>query len=105
MSEPKLDAEIDVRPERQPKLPVAIDPNIVEALDQAILSVLDGDWHKVAIVIARVTDTAKTQALDVSAQAIAQRIYALADDKRLEVQGNVRRWRAGEVRLKIVPAT
>ena len=78
---------------------IVIDPAIIEALDTLILAAADGEWRKVALVIARATDAAKAQALDVPAQAIAQRIYALTDNKRLVVQGNVRRWRAGEVRL------
>jgi hypothetical protein len=102
----------DLMPEPDPELPknaetkrprkpfLEIDPRIIEALDLVILGVLDGEWHKVAIIIARATDAAKAGALDVSAQAIAQRIYALVDNKAIESQGNVRRWRAGEIRRK-----
>ena len=86
-------------PEMSEKPEIAINPAIIEALDTIILAAADGEWRKVALVIARATDAAKAQALDVPAQAIAQRIYALTDNKRLVVQGNVRRWRAGEVRL------
>ena len=85
---------------RRPLKPlIEIAPDMVAAIDAVILSAVDGEWRKVALVVARATDAAKAQALDVPAQAIAQRIYALTDNKRLVVQGNVRRWRAGEVRL------
>ncbi len=80
---------------------IEIAPELVEAIDAVILASADGEWRKVAIVIARATDAAKVQSLDASTQAIAQRIYALTGDKRLALQGNVRRWRAGEVRLPI----
>ena len=85
-------------PEISEKPAIVIDPAIIEALDTLILAAADGEWRKVALVIARATDAARAQNLDVTAQAIAQRIYALGDNKRLDVQGNVRRWRAGEVK-------
>lgn len=67
-------------------------------LDGLILSCASDEWMKVAILIARTTDAARAVALDAPAQVIAARIYALADAHRLQVKGNVRRWRAGEVR-------
>lgn len=50
------------------------------------------------MLIARVTDAARAESIDTTAQAIATRIYAMTADNRLDVQGNVRRWRASEVR-------
>ena len=67
-------------------------------LDGLILECAEGEWRKVAMLIARVTDAARALPLDVTTQAIATRIYAMTSDRRLEVQGNVRRWRAAEVR-------
>jgi Protein of unknown function len=67
-------------------------------LDDVIVSCATAEWCKVAILIARATDAARAAAIDTTAQAIAARVYALVEDKRLEGQGNVRRWRAGEVR-------
>ncbi len=67
-------------------------------LDALILTCATGDWMKVAILIARTTDAARAATLDAPAQIIAARIYALVDERRLQSQGNVRRWRAGEVR-------
>ncbi len=87
--------------------PAAIETTIVTSepaaetearLDAVILTCAIGDWVKVAVLIARITDAARAEALEVSPQGIAARIYALVDAHRLQVKGNVRRWRAGEVR-------
>ncbi len=67
-------------------------------LDALILTCATGDWVKVAVLIARITDAARADGIEVLPQVIAARIYALADAHRLQVKGNVRRWRAGEVR-------
>lgn len=69
-----------------------------EPLDALILAAADGEWRKLAVFIARVVDAARTTGLEVSGQAVAQRIYALVEAELLEAKGNVRRWRAGEVR-------
>lgn len=69
-----------------------------DPLDAIILAAGDGDWAKVAVFIARVVDAAKTQGLETTGQAVAARIYALVESGKLEAKGNVRRWRAGEVR-------
>ena len=50
------------------------------------------------MLIARTTDAARAQSIEASAQAIAARIYALVANYQLDVQGNVRRWRASNVR-------
>ena len=69
-----------------------------DALDVIVLSVADAEWRKVARFIAIVVDAAKAQGLETSGQDVAQRIYALVEADRLEARGNIRRWRAGEVR-------
>ena len=68
-------------------------------LDAVILSCGTPEWCKVAMLIARTTDAARAASIDAPAQMIASRIYALVADRRLQSQGNVRRWRASEVRL------
>ncbi len=68
-------------------------------LDAVILSCADAEWRKVAMLIARTTDAAREQSIDATTQSIAERIYALTDAHRLEVKGNVRRWRTTEIRL------
>lgn len=67
-------------------------------LDALILASATSEWCKVAMLIARVTDAARAEAIETTAQTIASRIYAMTSDNRLDVQGNVRRWRAAEVR-------
>lgn len=67
-------------------------------LDALILASATSEWCKVAILIARVTDAARAEGLDTTALSIASRIYAMTSDNRLDVKGNVRRWRAAEIR-------
>ena len=78
--------------------PTAAAPDNPE-LDAVILACGTAEWCKVAMLIARTTDAAREKSIDAPAQVIAGRIYALVADRRLQSQGNVRRWRASEVRL------
>ena len=73
-------------------------------LDDLIVACADAAWCKVAVLIARATDAARERTVPVTGQSIAQRIYALVETGRLDAQGNVRRWRAGEVRTPVAPA-
>lgn len=66
--------------------------------DAIIVAACDGEWTKVAVFIARVVDAAKAAGIETTGQAVAARIYALVESGALEAKGNVRRWRAGEVR-------
>lgn len=76
-------------------IPAAPTDDMIDAL---VLGSADADWRKMAVFIARVVDAAKLQGLATSGQAVAQRVYALVDTGKLEARGNVRRWRAGEIR-------
>ena len=67
------------------------------ALDALILGTATREACKVAVLIARVTDAATAAGITAAPQAIAARIYQLAENGQLSVQGNVRRWRAAEV--------
>lgn len=69
-----------------------------DPLDAVILHAAGKDWTKVAVFIARVVDAAKVADHEATGQTVAARIYALVDAGKLEAKGNVRRWRAGEVR-------
>ena len=69
-----------------------------DALDAIILHAAGKDWAKVAVFIARVVDAAKVADHEATGQMIAARIYALVEAGQLEAKGNVRRWRAAEVR-------
>ncbi len=74
-----------------------------EHIDGVILSVAGPEWAKVAVLISAVYDAPDLlPALkddEGLAHKIAERIYVLVDSGRLGVQGNMRRWRDGEVRL------
>jgi hypothetical protein len=75
-----------------------------EELDRLILAAVTDTWTKVAVFIARVVDAATAEGLNAPPQAIAARLYALVEAGNIEAKGNVRRWRAGEVR-RADPAT
>ncbi|MBS0241503.1 MAG: hypothetical protein JSS20_04950 [Proteobacteria bacterium] len=70
-----------------------------DPLDRIVLAAAEAEWRKTAMLIARVVDAAKAQSLEATGQQIAARIYALVEAGRLEAKGNVRRWRASEVRM------
>lgn len=74
-----------------------------DPLDALIMAACDGEWRKVAVFLSRVVDAAKAQGVETTGQAIATRIYALVEGGQLEAKGNVRRWRAGEIR-GVIPA-
>jgi hypothetical protein len=69
-------------------------------IDDAIFSAVDGNWRKVAMVIAKASDAlgAKLPQGDNGLGAIAARIEALVRDGRLVAQGDINQWRHGEVR-------
>lgn len=82
--------------------PAPVPPSASEgdaAIDALILASAPADWCKVAMLIARTVDAAKAQSLEVPASVIVPRIYVLVEGGRLTVQGNVRRWRAAEIKL------
>ena len=69
-----------------------------DPLDALLLGVASPEWVKVAVFIARVVDAARAHGIEATGQAIAARLYVLVEAGRIAAQGNVRRWRAGEVR-------
>ena len=66
--------------------------------DGLIMACASEEACKVAILIARTVDAANAQSLEITPSMIAPRIYALAESGKLSVQGNVRRWRAAEIK-------
>jgi hypothetical protein len=56
-------------------------------------------WQKVAMVVARSTDKLESRYPDISSAFYAQRIQILADQGRLESQGDLDYMRFSEVRL------
>lgn len=68
-------------------------------LEGMILAVCRNEWQKVAVVISKVFDAPDFDKEKNTAAEIAERIYIMVDSGKLDVQGNMRRWRDGVVRL------
>ena len=70
-----------------------------DLVDQAILAFCKPRFRKVALIVVYVTETLK----DADADFIAERIKALVKAGKLDSQGNLDRWRFGEIRLPDPP--
>jgi hypothetical protein len=70
-------------------------------IDEAILSVTQPHWRKIAMIIgkAAVVEGVGVTDDDEGHEIIAARIEALVDEGRLVAQGNLKKWRYSEVRL------
>ena len=70
-------------------------------VDDAILSVAQKSWRKVAMIIvkASLVEGAGLLNNDEGHQVIASRVEALVQDGRLVAQGDLTYWRHSEVRL------
>jgi hypothetical protein len=70
-------------------------------IDNAILSVSESSWRKVAMIIAKAVRVEGIGVADDEAghEIIASRIEALVLSGRLTAQGDLKRWRYSEVRL------
>jgi len=68
-------------------------------IDTLILSAVSKDWQKTALVISKVFDDTAFDKEALNAQNVAESIYDLLDDGKLEATGNIRRWRDSNVRL------
>jgi hypothetical protein len=80
---------------------VRLPPSASEAqVDQVIFSVIAPYWHKMARIIWDAVKRGEELALGVTDEMFAARIHALVEADRLESQGDVRKWRHSEVRLK-----
>jgi hypothetical protein len=83
---------------------VRLPPSASEAqVDQIIFSVVALDWRKMARIIWFAVKQSHELALGVTDEMFAARIQVLVDAGRLESQGDVRKWRHSEVRLKAEP--
>ena len=69
-------------------------------IDEAILSVAEPAWRKVAFVIIKVTDTMGSDLPegDAGFNLVAKRIEFLVRGGRLLAQGDIKKWRHSEVR-------
>jgi hypothetical protein len=69
-------------------------------LDQVIFSVMVPQWRKMARIIWDAVERGRELTLGITGEMFAARILALADAGRIESQGDLRKWRHSEVRLK-----
>jgi Protein of unknown function len=70
-----------------------------EAIDAAILGIAMTRWQKTAMIIVKSQENLRASKVEASHDDIAERIYALASQGRLEGQGDLTLWRHSEVRL------
>ncbi len=73
-----------------------------ETIDSMILETATPDFTRTAVLISKTYDAciaAGMPANDSLAKDIAERLYILIDNGRIEAEGNMRRWRDSEVRL------
>jgi hypothetical protein len=80
---------------------VRLPPSASEAqVDHIVFSVIAPRWHKMARIIWDAVKRGQELALGVTDEMFAARIQVLVEAGRLESQGDVRKWRHSEVRLK-----
>jgi hypothetical protein len=83
---------------------LALPESVSEAdLDSIILSFASSLWQKTAMVIVRAHKRCEELALPIDTidtEVLGLRILALAETDRLDSQGDVRKWRHSEIRLK-----
>lgn len=71
-------------------------------IDTILLATTPTDFIKTAVLIAQSYDACVADgipATDTLAKDIAERLYILVDNGRIEAKGNMRRWRDSEVKL------
>jgi hypothetical protein len=79
---------------------VLLPAGITEAgLDEIIFSALTPRWQKTAWILVLALKDCEKRTWRLEAEVIAARILALADDDRIDQQGDLRMWRYSEVRL------
>jgi hypothetical protein len=80
---------------------VQLPPSVSESqVDRILLSVIVPQWHKMARVIWDAVKRSEEQALGITDEVFAARVPVLVEADRLEGQGDLRKWRHSEVRLK-----
>lgn len=73
--------------------------DINESIDAAILSAASPSWLKTAMIIARAKSTLDASGVAAEYEAIAERLYGLAEQGALDVAGDIENWRHSELRL------
>jgi hypothetical protein len=81
----------------QVRLPTPVAETDIDAI---VLSTMKPHGQKVAMVVARSLELCRERALPIGAEVLGARIQALAESDRIEGEGDLRKWRHSEVRLK-----
>jgi hypothetical protein len=68
--------------------------------DTVVLSALGRHWRKVAAIVIRVVEKYEHTHPAITYEIVAARLKALSDADMIEAQGDLRKWRFSEVRLK-----
>jgi hypothetical protein len=80
---------------------VRLPPSVSEKdIDAIIFLVMKPRWRKVAAVVGDALGRCRQLGLEISDEALAARLQALAEAGRIEGIGDLRKWRFSEVRLK-----
>jgi hypothetical protein len=80
---------------------VRLPPSVSEAqVDRIIFSVMVPQWRKMALMVGHAFVRCKEVGLPISDEVVAARIQALVEAGSLEGDGDLRKWRHSEVRLK-----
>jgi len=80
---------------------IQLPPPLTETeFDKAIFSTLHPQWRKVAAIVSRVVDKYEHTHPAVTCEMVAARLQALSDADLIDSQGDLRKWRFSEVRLK-----
>jgi hypothetical protein len=69
-------------------------------VDRIIFSIVVRQWRKMALIVLVAGQECGKIGLAISHEVLAARVQALVEAGRLENQGDLRRWRHSEVRLK-----
>jgi hypothetical protein len=80
---------------------VVLPPRVSEAdIDAILFSVVTPRWQKIAMVVILAAKQSQALALAINAEMFGARAVALAEAGRIEAQGDIRKWRFSEARLK-----
>lgn len=71
-----------------------------EELDALILSTLHQNWRKTAMIVGKALELTKARGWQLDEETLSARIQYLADNGRIDSQGDLSKWRHSEVRLK-----
>ncbi len=69
-------------------------------LNALVIKAITSDWQNITGVMSAVFDDPAFNKNRYNAQDVAECIYVLVDSGQIDVQGNMRRWREGQIKRK-----